>query len=115
MTEFSEYCLPATGYPPLAAGGRTRIDAAASQCILRRRDVVRCFRKEVKMQLVSRKSRLQGTVSIPASKSHTIRAVAIASLAQGQSLIRNPLTSADAASAVSTYRALGATDRKSVV
>ena len=61
------------------------------------------------MQLVSRKSRLKGTVSIPASKSHTIRAVAIASLAQGQSLIRKPLTSADAASAVSTYRALGAT------
>jgi len=61
------------------------------------------------MQLVSRKSRLKGTVSIPASKSHTIRAVAIASLAQGQSLIRSPLTSADAASAVGTYRALGAT------
>ncbi len=61
------------------------------------------------MQLVSRKSRLKGTVSIPASKSHTIRAVAIASLAQGQSLIHNPLSSADAASAVSTYRALGAT------
>lgn len=60
------------------------------------------------MQLVSRKSRLNGTVSIPASKSHTIRAVAIASLAHGQSLIRNPLASADAASAVSTYRALGA-------
>jgi 3-phosphoshikimate 1-carboxyvinyltransferase len=61
------------------------------------------------MQLVSRKSRLTGTVSIPASKSHTIRAVAIASLAQGQSLIHNPLSSADAASAVSTYRALGPT------
>ncbi len=61
------------------------------------------------MQLVSRKSRLTGTVLIPASKSHTIRAVAIASLAPGQSVIRNPLSSADAASAVSTYRALGAT------
>ena len=61
------------------------------------------------MQLISRKSRLKGTVSIPASKSHTIRAVAIAALAQGQSLIRNPLSSADAASAVTTYRALGAT------
>lgn len=61
------------------------------------------------MQVVSRKSRLKGTVSIPASKSHTIRAVAIAALAEGQSLIRNPLSSADAASAVSTYRALGAT------
>jgi 3-phosphoshikimate 1-carboxyvinyltransferase len=61
------------------------------------------------MQLVSRKSRLKGRVSIPASKSHTIRAVAIAALAEGQSLIRNPLSSADAASAVGTYRALGAT------
>jgi 3-phosphoshikimate 1-carboxyvinyltransferase len=61
------------------------------------------------MQIVSRKSRLKGTVSIPASKSHTIRAVAIAALAEGQSLIHNPLTSADATSAVSTYRALGAT------
>lgn len=61
------------------------------------------------MQLVSRKSRLKGTVSIPASKSHTIRAVAIAALTPGQSVIRNPLSSADAASAVSTYRALGAT------
>src|SRR4030042_1542252 len=60
------------------------------------------------MQLSSRKSRLQGTVSIPASKSHTIRAVAIASLADGQSLIRNPLSSADAVSVVTTYRALGA-------
>ncbi len=61
------------------------------------------------MQLVSRKSRLKGTFSIPASKSHTIRAVAIASLAEGQSLIRNPLSSADAGPTVSTYRAFGTT------
>jgi len=61
------------------------------------------------MQLVSRKSRLRGAVSIPASKSHTIRAVAIASLASGRSFIRNPLSSADTMSAVTTYRALGAT------
>jgi len=60
------------------------------------------------MQLVSRKSRLRGAVSIPASKSHTIRAVAIASLASGRSFIRNPLSSADTMSAVTTYRALGA-------
>jgi len=60
------------------------------------------------MQLVSRKSRLQGTVLIPASKSHTIRAVAIASLAEGRSFIRSPLASADTMSAVGTYRALGA-------
>ncbi len=60
------------------------------------------------MQLVSRKSRLKGAVSIPGSKSHTIRAVAIGTLAAGKSLIRQPLASADTMSAVNTYRALGA-------
>ncbi len=60
------------------------------------------------MKLTVRKSRLKGTVAIPASKSHTIRAVAIASLADGQSLIRNPLVSSDTLSAVECYRALGA-------
>lgn len=60
------------------------------------------------MQLVSRKSRLQGVVSIPASKSHTIRAVAIASLAKGESVIRNPLWSGDTEAAVLCYRAFGA-------
>ncbi len=60
------------------------------------------------MQLISRKSRLRGTVAIPASKSHTIRAVAIASLADGQSLIRNPLWSGDSEAAVNCYTALGA-------
>ncbi len=60
------------------------------------------------MLLHSRKSVLKGTVAIPASKSHTIRAVAIASLANGTSHIRNPLYSHDAHSAVSTYRSLGA-------
>jgi 3-phosphoshikimate 1-carboxyvinyltransferase len=60
------------------------------------------------MQLVSRRSRLQGIVSIPASKSHTIRAVAIASLAKGESTIRNPLWSGDTEAAVLCYRAFGA-------
>ena len=60
------------------------------------------------MKLVVQKSRLQGTATIPASKSHTIRAVAIASLAAGQSLIHNPLDSSDARAAVTCYRALGA-------
>ena len=61
------------------------------------------------MKLIVRKSRLKGTVTIPASKSHTIRAVAIASLAGGQSIIRNPLVSSDTQAAVLCYRALGAT------
>jgi 3-phosphoshikimate 1-carboxyvinyltransferase len=60
------------------------------------------------MQLISRKSRLKGSVSIPASKSHTIRAVALASLAQGQSLIRNPLASGDTDAAILCYGAFGA-------
>ncbi len=60
------------------------------------------------MKLVAGKSRLKGTVSIPASKSHTIRAVAIASLAAGESLIHNPLDSSDTMAAVACYRALGA-------
>jgi len=60
------------------------------------------------MELVCRHSGLKGEVRIPASKSHTIRAVAIAGLAQGQSLIRAPLDSRDTRAAVAAYRALGA-------
>jgi 3-phosphoshikimate 1-carboxyvinyltransferase len=60
------------------------------------------------MKLIVRKSRLKGEVVIPTSKSHTIRAVAIASLAEGQSTIRRPLVSNDTLSAVNCYRQLGA-------
>lgn len=61
------------------------------------------------MDLTTKKSTLNGTVDIPGSKSHTIRAVAIASLAGGDSHIRGPLDSSDTQAAVETYRALGAT------
>ena len=54
------------------------------------------------------KSRLSGEVTIPGSKSHTIRAVAIASLASGDSRILAPLESADTLAAVEAYRRLGA-------
>jgi 3-phosphoshikimate 1-carboxyvinyltransferase len=60
------------------------------------------------VKLIVSKSRLEGAVAIPASKSHTIRAVAIASLADGTSTIRNPLVSSDTLSAVNCYRLLGA-------
>ncbi len=60
------------------------------------------------MKLIVRKSRLKGEVVIPGSKSHTIRAVAIASLAKGQSTIHNPLVSGDTQAAVACYQALGA-------
>ncbi len=60
------------------------------------------------MKLIVQKSRLKGKVAIPASKSHTIRAVAISSLAAGQSTIRKPLFSGDTQAAISCYQALGA-------
>ena len=60
------------------------------------------------MRLICRPSRLRGEVRIPGSKSHTIRAVAIAGLAVGDSAIRTPLDSNDTLAAVDAYRALGA-------
>ena len=60
------------------------------------------------MKLSVSKSSLKGPISIPGSKSHTIRAVAIASLAEGQSCIQRPLISSDTVSAVECYSALGA-------
>jgi len=49
-----------------------------------------------------------GTVKIPASKSHTIRQLLIASLADGVSEILTPLDSLDARSCVNACRAFGA-------
>lgn len=60
------------------------------------------------MNIMVEPSRLQGSIDIPSSKSHTIRAVVIASLAEGTSRIRNPLDSGDTRSAVNGGRALGA-------
>ena len=60
------------------------------------------------MKLLVDNSTLEGAVTIPASKSHTIRAVAIAALAEGDSLIEQPLDSADARAAFHAYRAFGA-------
>ncbi len=59
------------------------------------------------MKLVVEGSKLKGSVKIPGSKSHTIRAVAIASLAEGKSIIQSPLSSSDTLSAVKAYRCLG--------
>jgi len=60
------------------------------------------------MILTAKQSILSGAISIPASKSHTIRAVFIASLAKGRSRIQAPLISSDALSAVECCRAFGA-------
>ncbi len=60
------------------------------------------------MDFVVEKSALNGSVRIPGSKSHTIRAVAIAALARGTSRILSPLDSADAHAARRVYRQFGA-------
>jgi len=59
------------------------------------------------VKLVVKKSNLNGEVRIPASKSHTIRAFVLASLAEGESEIINPLESADAFACVKMCRAFG--------
>jgi len=60
------------------------------------------------MRITAEKSTLRGEVLIPASKSHTIRAVAISSLAHGRSTIRHPLRSSDCFAAVGAGRLFGA-------
>ncbi len=60
------------------------------------------------MILKVKKSKVSGNVKIPGSKSHTIRAIFMASLAGGQSTVCNPLISSDALSAVEVCKALGA-------
>ncbi len=60
------------------------------------------------MNIIGRKSMLSGSVRIPGSKSHTIRALLLASLAEGASYIRNPLGGADCVSAAHAVNLLGA-------
>lgn len=50
---------------------------------------------------------VSGTVRVPASKSHTIRALLIASVAEGTSAIRGALRSGDTESCISILRQLG--------
>ena len=60
------------------------------------------------MRFVVSPSNLRGTINIPGSKSNTTRAVFIATLAEGRSIIRNPLPSADCLSTVTVCKGLGA-------
>lgn len=60
------------------------------------------------MLLKVRKSETCGSVRIPGSKSHTIRALFIAGLAEGRSVLTSPLISEDALSAAAACRAFGA-------
>jgi 3-phosphoshikimate 1-carboxyvinyltransferase len=60
------------------------------------------------MNLIVRPSNLSGCAAIPGSKSHTIRAVTIAALAERTSVLRQPLLSADTESAMRAAVAFGA-------
>jgi 3-phosphoshikimate 1-carboxyvinyltransferase len=50
---------------------------------------------------------VSGTLSVPSSKSYTNRALILAALAQGESVIRHPLQSDDAEAMIEALRALG--------
>lgn len=54
-------------------------------------------------------SKLQGNITVPPSKSHTLRAILFASLAKGKSIIRNYLPSPDTQAMIQACQLLGAT------
>lgn len=58
------------------------------------------------------KTKLAGEITIPASKSHTIRALVLATLAEGKSVIRKPLDSGDTKACINTCRDFGAVIEK---
>lgn len=60
------------------------------------------------MKLLIRPSRLHGEIGVPGSKSHTIRGIAAALIANGTSVLGAPLDSADTRSTLEAARLLGA-------
>jgi len=60
------------------------------------------------MKIKIKRSKLAGEIEVPGSKSHTIRAVAIAAMADGLSTIRAPLISGDTISSANAAEAFGA-------
>ena len=60
------------------------------------------------MDLYITPSRINGSLGVPGSKSHTIRGVICGILAEGKSILRYPLESDDTRAAIGAARALGA-------
>lgn len=60
------------------------------------------------MNYLIQPSVLQGCITIPPSKSHTLRAILFASLAKGKSIIHNPLSSPDTHAMINACQLLGA-------
>lgn len=61
-----------------------------------------------KTMLIVSKSKLQGRIQIPPSKSHTLRAILFAALGKGKSIILNYLQSPDAEAMIRACRLFGA-------
>jgi 3-phosphoshikimate 1-carboxyvinyltransferase len=60
------------------------------------------------MKFIVNPSKISGSVVIPGSKSHTIRALVFAMLAKGESVIRKPLDSSDTRSCLEMIKIFGA-------
>jgi 3-phosphoshikimate 1-carboxyvinyltransferase len=60
------------------------------------------------MRFLVETSTLSGEISVTTSKSHTMRAILLAAMAEGRSRVRHPLPSPDAAAMITACRALGA-------
>lgn len=61
-----------------------------------------------KKGITVKKSQLSGSLALPPSKSHSIRAVLLGAMAQGKSIIYHPLQSPDVKQAIKAVRQLGA-------
>lgn len=60
------------------------------------------------MNVIAKRNNLSGHIQVPGSKSHTIRALLLATLADGVSHISNPLSSADCLSTAGAIPLIGA-------
>lgn len=60
------------------------------------------------MKCVSKKQELKGSIHIPGSKSHAIRAILLSTLAEGVSVVKNPPHSNDVLSALECAKLFGA-------
>lgn len=60
------------------------------------------------MKISAAKHSLHGQIHVPGSKSQTIRSVMLATLAEGESVIRNPLPSKDGLASLEAAKAFGA-------
>jgi len=60
------------------------------------------------MKWIVRPSTLSGSIAVPPSKSHTIRALLVSALAKGESVVKRPLIKGDGESAIKAALSLGA-------